>query len=119
MEAASAGTPRELSRELRGDLSADLVAARADRRAEEGAQAGRLLGKALGRGGPGGGGVLRRASPTGMDDGDRLLTGENERNAVGGLHDERDSGKLRREDVALPGVADGSPRRRLGDFDRV
>lgn len=104
------GSLRELRLELDGNLRADFVAAAADGRADgseqvrgPGAELHVHLADGLGDD------ALERAAPSGVDGGDGALFGVHEENgdAVGGLHEEKQAGAVRYRSVA----AAGCPRR--------
>jgi len=102
-----AGGVSELRGEFGYEVGADLVTAGADGGAESGEEISRLAAKFEAQAADGlFGNAGERALPTGMNGGDGALFGINEKNrdAIGGLHGEKQAGVIRGRGVALAGV---------------
>ena len=107
-ESPSAAAADELPGKVRRDLSAHFVAAGSDRGSEPGPYVLQPLAEPDQGGHTRRRGVLRGAAPARVDDSDGPMPGQDDRNAVGRLHDQADTCQVRGERIALPHIVDVS-----------
>ena len=118
-ESAAAAAADELPGKLGRDLAAHFVAAGSDRGSEPGPDILRPLAEPDQGGHARRRGVFRGAAPARVDDSDGPLPGQDDRNAVGRLHDQTDPGQVRGERIALTRITDLRRGGRLPDRHRA
>jgi hypothetical protein len=118
-ESASAAAADELSGKLCRDLSSHFVAADSDGGSEPGPHILRPFAERDESGHARRRGVFRGAAPARVNDSDGPPPGQDDRNAVGRLHDQADAGQVSSERVALARILDFSFGGSLPDCHRA